>query len=87
MLSNEVLYIQESIKKFSEGYNPGLLYVLLDTKMSLRLFEKHKDQGINPGPGTVVDQGIVKQDDSDLFDFYMISNQNPDTATAKPVHY
>jgi len=61
VITNEVPYIKESIKKFSEGYNPQLLYVLLDTKMSLRLFEKKdNDQVINPGPGTVVDQGVVQ---------------------------
>ena len=88
VIENEVKYIEESIKKFNKGYNPGLLYVLLDTNMSLRLFETHSsNQVINPGPGTVVDQGIVAQDGSTLFDFYMIANNNPHTATAKPVHY
>ena len=41
----------------------------------------------NPLPGTLVDQGIVEKDGNRLFDFFMISNNNPKNATALPVHY
>lgn len=38
---------------------------------------------------TVVDKdgGNPTQDINRTFDFYMISNENPKTATALPVHY
>lgn len=42
---------------------------------------------INPAPGTLVDKGIVERDGDKIFDFFMISNNNPKTATALPVHY
>jgi len=48
---------------------------------------------INPGPGTMVDTGIVESDGGNLkdinktMDFFMVSNDNPKTATALPVHY
>ena len=42
---------------------------------------------LNPHPGTVVDDKIVEKNDEKHFDFYMISNRNPVTATAKPVNY
>jgi hypothetical protein len=55
--------------------------------MSLRLFEKNNGDIFNPGPGTVVDTGIVENDGKNCFDFFMIANNNPKTATAQPVHY
>lgn len=41
----------------------------------------------NPGPGTVVDVAIVENNGNNTFDFWMIANENPKTATASPVHY
>lgn len=55
--------------------------------MSLRLFEKAGGTVLNPGPGTIVDQGIVENDGKTSFDFFMIANKNPDQACAQPVHY
>jgi aubergine-like protein len=55
--------------------------------------EKDNGHVINPGPGTLVDTGIVENDgghESEInrnFDFFMIANDNPKTATALPVHY
>ena len=42
---------------------------------------------MNPGKGTVVDSVIVENEGEQLFDFYMVSNDNPPMATALPVHY
>lgn len=63
------------------------MYIFVDKKISTRLFEKQNGHVINPGPGTLVDQGIVEEDGRNTFDFFMISNNNPKTATALPVHY
>ena len=76
-----------AIRQFAPGYDPKILYVLIDKKVSTRFFEKVNGDVINPAPGTLVDQGIVEKDGNNLFDFYMISNNNPKTATALPVHY
>lgn len=51
------------------------------------MFEKVNGNVINPAPGTLVDKGIVEKDGDKIFDFFMISNNNPKTATALPVHY
>ena len=79
--------LTQAIKSFAEGYDPKLLFVFVDKKMSLRLFERTNGDVCNPGPGTIVDQGIVENDGQSLFDFFMIANNNPRTATAQPVHY
>ena len=42
---------------------------------------------MNPGKGTVVDSVVVENEGKQLFDFYMVSNDNPSMATALPVHY
>jgi hypothetical protein len=42
---------------------------------------------LNPGKGTVVDSVVVENEGKQLFDFYMVSNDNPPMATALPVHY
>jgi hypothetical protein len=63
------------------------LYVFVTKNISTRLFEKVNGEVINPAPGTLVDTGIVESDGKDTYDFYMIANDNPRTATALPVHY
>ena len=60
---------------------------MIDKNVTTRLFEKVNGSVINPNPGTVLDIGIVEKDGDNTFDFYMISNNNPRTATALPVHY
>lgn len=55
--------------------------------MTTRFFEKSGGNCINPGPGTCVDSVVVHSKDKKIFDFYMVANENPTTATALPVHY
>jgi len=54
--------LQQAIKSFAPNYNPKILYVLLNKKVSTRLFEKVNGVVINPAPGTVVDSAIVEND-------------------------
>lgn len=75
------------VENFAPGYKPKVLYILVDQKKTIRFFEKQNGHHINPGPGTLVDQGIVENDGSNYFDFYMVPNENPSSACAKPVHY
>ena len=58
------------------------MFVFVDKKNSLRLFERNNGDIFNPAPGTIVDQGIVENDGKDIFDFFMIANNNPKTASA-----
>lgn len=61
--------------------------MFVNKKVTTRLFEQVNGEVINPAPGTLVDTGIVQDDGNTTFDFYMIANDNPKTATALPVHY
>jgi len=68
------------------------LHIIIDKKSSARIFESN-GQVVNPRPGTVIDQVIVEKDGGNqnqknsCFDFFMVSNNNPRTATALPVRY
>mmetsp|Transcript_12168 Transcript_12168/g.18807 ORF Transcript_12168/g.18807 Transcript_12168/m.18807 type:complete len:126 (+) Transcript_12168:2317-2694(+) len=53
----------------------------------VRFFEYNNGDTFNPGPGTCVDSTIVQKDGPRLFEFAMVSNNNPFTATALPVLY
>lgn len=75
------------MRSFAPNYNPQILYIFINTKVTTRLFEKVNGTHCNPGPGTLVDQVIVESDGPKLFDFYMVANVNPATATALPVHF
>ena len=78
----------QAIKSFEPNYDPKILYMFINKRITTRLFEKNNGhQVINPGPGTIVDRQIVENDSEKLFDFFMIANENPSTATALPVHY
>jgi aubergine-like protein len=85
--------LQQSVRGFSKNYDPKFLHVLINKNTQTRLFEKVNGAVTNPGPGTLVDIGIVERDGGNansvntLFDFFMISNNNPTTATALPVSY
>lgn len=47
----------KAIKSFAPGYDPKMLYILLDKKKSARFFERSDDgrHSVNPGIGTVID--------------------------------
>jgi aubergine-like protein len=77
----------EAIKGYAPNYDPKILYVFINKRITTRFFEKIGNGLINPGPGTLVDSTIVQQDGDKIFDFYMVANDNPTSATAIPVHY
>jgi aubergine len=60
---------------------------LIDKKISHRLFDKDQAGNFrNPGPGTVLDSGLVENAGETTFDFLMIPH-NATIATALPVHF
>lgn len=79
--------LQAAIQGFAQNYKPKILYIFVNKKITTRIFEKVNGEVINPGPGTLADTGIVEEDGDKTFDFYLIANDNPKTATALPVHY
>lgn len=77
-----------SIGDFTMNYQPKILYILVNKNTTHRLFENGNGHGIyvNPGPGTVLDTGLVENSGDKLFDFYLIPHKAT-IATARPVHY
>lgn len=64
-----------------------MLFVLVNKRITLRLFAKYSEEiYINPGPGTVLDTTLVDDDGPTIFDFYLNSHKAT-IATARPVHY
>ena len=51
----EVQYIIQTIQSASNGYNPKVLFCLVNKRITHRLFEQINGTYINPGPGTVLD--------------------------------
>jgi aubergine-like protein len=77
----------EAIKGYAPQYDPKILFMFINKRITTRFFEKCNGGVINPGPGTCVDSTIVSKDSDKIFDFYMVANENPTSATAIPVHY
>jgi len=59
VINNEIAYIINVIQSYSSGYQPKILYVLVNKRISHRLFEKDNGGYMNPGPGTVLDTDLV----------------------------
>ena len=49
----------EAIKGYAPNYDPKILYMFINKRITTRFFEKIDGKVINPGPGTLVDQTIV----------------------------
>ena len=69
VLGVELGDVINGIHKFGgPSYNPKILYVLVNKRISHRIFESadpHREapnEFINPGPGTVLDMGVVEDD-------------------------
>jgi aubergine len=76
-----------TISSFGQSYNPKILFTLVDKNTTHRLFEKDNGHGyVNPGPGTIVDTGLVEHQGENKFDFFLIPHKAT-IATARPVHY
>jgi hypothetical protein len=73
------------IKSTTSGYNPQLMYCLVDKNRPQRIFIQNQDKTFgNPLSGTVVDQVIVEEQGDNIFDFFLIPH-NATVATARPV--
>jgi hypothetical protein len=83
----EVAEVCSAILGYASGYNPKIVYCLVNKRITHRLFEKDNGNGyVNPGPGTVLDTGLVENQGDNTFDFFLIPH-TATVATALPVHF
>jgi aubergine len=65
----EVQSIKSNLQKFP-GYNPSLVYVIVNKKTNAKLFSDNQRGYENPQPGTLINSIIIPEDKS----FYLISH-------------
>ena len=56
---DEVGYVTHMISSYAKNYMPKILYVLVNKRITHRLFVQNNGSYINPGPGTVLDHTLV----------------------------
>ena len=87
VLDVELSKMQHAIKNFKDGFDPKILYVLVNKETNTRFFEQSGKSVVNPPEGTVVETDLVEfNKELNQFDFYMIPH-HASIATARPVHY
>jgi aubergine-like protein len=86
IMEREVELVSNAISNYTQGYNPKILYVLVNKRITHRLFEKDNGGYMNPGPGTVLDSALVESEGKTIFDFFLIPHRAT-IATALPVHF
>ncbi|OAD56703.1 Piwi-like protein 1 [Eufriesea mexicana] len=79
----EVKQLLTTLETIEPSYQPTLTVIVVQKRISTRLFEKFNTGLRNPPPGTVVDSYITKPN---LYDFFLIS-QNIRQGTVSPIHY
>jgi len=64
IIEKEIPFVINAVQGYAQGYNPKVLYVLTNKRISHRLFEPGQYQGeyVNPGPGTVLDTALVESE-------------------------
>ena len=75
ILTTEVTQVIEAIHGYSNKYTPQILYILIDRKISHRLFYQGNQGLLNPGPGTILDISLVENQGDRLFDFFLIPHK------------
>ena len=87
LMDIEITQVVTTITSYVQGYNPKLVYTLVNKRITHRLFEKDNGNGyVNPGPGTVLDTALVEKQEDQTFDFFLIPHKAT-VATALPVHF
>jgi len=62
LIDMEIIQVVQSICGYAQGYQPKIVYCLVNKRITHRLFEKDNGNGyINPGPGTVLDTALVEK--------------------------
>jgi aubergine-like protein len=68
---------------FTDEYQPQLCVIVVQKRISTRIFSINNNTLINPRPGAVIDHGITSKE---LFDFFLVS-QHVNQGTVSPTHY
>ncbi len=56
----EIPDVTSAVSEYDNGYNPEIVYCLIDKLSGTRLFQKHNGSASNPPQGTLVDTVIVE---------------------------
>ncbi|KER27546.1 hypothetical protein T265_13773, partial [Opisthorchis viverrini] len=84
VLNTELPAIQRACFNLSQGYEPGITYIVVKKRHHLRFMpEKQTNKSGNVEPGTVVDKEVVHHVE---FDFYLCSAEGIQ-GTSRPAHY
>eukprot|EP00347_Sterkiella_histriomuscorum_P007318 403349409 len=73
----EIQKVVNVIQSFQQGYNPMLIYCLVDRNVPHRLIYKSNDyyEYQNPSQGTVLDDALVEKQGDLIYDFFMIPHK------------
>ncbi|XP_003245599.2 piwi-like protein Ago3 [Acyrthosiphon pisum] len=73
----------ESFKYYPENYNPMVTLIIVQKRISTRVFQYLDEKYSNPSPGTVIDNTVTRRN---YFDFFLVS-QHVRQGTVNPTHY
>ena len=74
-LKTEVEQVTSAIISYAQYYQPQIIYIFVNRNITHRLFYKDQAHVINPGPGTVLDMGLVENQGDQIFDFFLIPHK------------
>ncbi|TGZ72343.1 hypothetical protein CRM22_002142 [Opisthorchis felineus] len=84
VLNTELPAIQRACSNLSQGYEPGITYIVVKKRHHIRFMpENQTNKSGNVEPGTVVDKEVVHHLE---FDFYLCSAEGIQ-GTSRPAHY
>lgn len=79
----EVQQMLTCFKDFGDDYNPRVAVVIVQKRITTRIFSTHGNKLANPPPGTIVDHTITRRG---WYDFFLVS-QHVRQGTVTPTHY
>ncbi|XP_065206565.1 piwi-like protein Ago3 [Planococcus citri] len=79
----EVPQFERMFPVVSADYNPKLTYVIVQKRISARIYARERGGFGNPPPGTIMDHTITRRD---WYDYFLVS-QNVRQGTVSPTHY
>jgi aubergine-like protein len=86
--NNEIQQCLDALEALNISKKCGLTFIVIQKRNNTRFFRKNELTGEyeNPIPGTVVDKGIVSQEQQHQYDFFLVS-QETKQGTVTPSHY
>ena len=68
---------------FASDYCPQISVIVVQKRISTRIFSSQDNTAVNPKPGAIIDHSITSKD---MFDFFLVS-QHVGQGTVTPTHY